>query len=392
MNRKPIARLIYAIPPEHLQQENGTSQRLQTLRRTLADRFAVKETNLLDPPLRRRERMAMLAVGLVGLSNNLRYLALAHRVPAQVEGQLTLLMGNYCACIALLTPNKPLMLDLVDSLTLTDLRGIQSCWRWRPLLYLAQLPSSWLLEKLLRHHTNLQTILITTYREKAWLERLHGPWPNLHVVPNQVQQRISGKQKALVHTDDRLELAFIGSLNWWVNQVSAQRAVRILEGFLSGPGADKTVALNLYGTANSEAQLIPKTNCTRLEVFVHGYVENLDCLIEHNHAAFLPNPIGRGFQNKLLSCVALGLPTIADASMSPHSGKVPSRGPVIYCQEQQEYENALMKLWELSWLDRIKITQESLDYLEKHFSSKMIKNNIESAINANYLGGWYSDR
>lgn len=229
MSNQPRARMIYAVPPDHLKQENGTSQRLKTLRSALAERFELEETNLLNQPLRRRERLAMLLISLIGPSNNWRYLALSHRLPPQTDSQLTLLLGNYCACLALLAPDKPLMLDLVDRLTLTDVRGMQSGWRWRPLIYLAQLPSSWLLEHCLRRHSQLQAVLITTEREKAWLERLHGSWANLHVVPNQVQLQpgFSASPAPRLQDHGPLQLAFIGSLNWWVNQVSARRAVLI---------------------------------------------------------------------------------------------------------------------------------------------------------------------
>ncbi|MCX5938760.1 MAG: hypothetical protein NTW02_11330 [Cyanobium sp. LacPavin_0920_WC12_MAG_62_9] len=376
------ARMIYAVPPDHLKQENGTSQRLQSLRRALAERFELEETNLLNPPLRRHEKLAMLLLGLLGLSNNWRYLALAHRLPPQADSQLTLLLGNYCACLALLTPDKPLMLDLVDSLTLTDLRGIQSGWRWRPLLYLAQLPSSWLLEHRLRRHSQLQAVLITTEREKAWLERLHGSWTNLHVVPNQVQlpPAISASQAPRLQDQEPLQLAFIGSLNWWVNQVSARRAVWVLERFLQGPGVDKTVVLNLYGTASSSAHLFPKSNCRGLKIFYHGYVETLDCLVGQNHAAFLPNPIGRGFQNKLLNCVALGLPTIAHVSMNPHRTSEPTPGPVIYCQAQADYDAALLNLWSLTQDQRDAIASTSNTYIKHFFSSKRINRSLGGAL------------
>jgi hypothetical protein len=380
MSPQPRARLIYAVPPDHLTQENGTNHRLQNLRSCLAQRFEVEETNLLDPPLCRRERLAMLLTGLLGLSNNLRYLALAHRLPPQGDTQITLLLGNYCACLALLTPHRPLLLDLVDSLTLTDVRGMQSGWRWRPLLYLAQLPSSWLLEHRLRRHPHLHAVLITTDREKAWLKWLHGSWANLHVVPNQVRPRICGTQPPPLQANGTLQLAFIGSLGWWVNQFSARRAVRILERFLQGTGTDITVVLNLYGTACIHADHLPKTRCSRLEIIAHGYIETLDCLAEQNHAAFLPNPIGRGFQNKLLSCVALGLPTIAHASMSPHSAKETTPGPVVYCQSQADYENALRRMWTLSEGDREAIASSSKAYVEQFFSSRTINRSLRDAL------------
>ena len=380
MKQRPRARLIYAVPPEHLKQENGTSQRLQSLRSCLAAQFEVEETNLLDPPLRRRERLAMLLTGLLGLSNNLRYLALAHRLPPHAGSRLTLLMGNYCACLALITPHRPLLLDLVDSLTLTDVRGMQSRWRWRPLLYLAQLPSSWLLEHRLRRHRQLQSVLITTEREKAWLEGLHGTWPNLQVVPNYLQAQISKTQPPPLQTFGTVQLAFIGSLGWWVNQVSARRAVQILERFLQGPGSGRAVVLNLYGTASYHGQAIPKTRCSRLEIIAHGYVDTLDCMAQQNHAAFLPNPIGRGFQNKLLSCVALGLPTIAHTSMSPHHPDEPAPGPVFYCRNQTDYDNALLNLWPLSQEQRDAIAQASETYIERFFSSTMINLNLGDAL------------
>ena len=383
MSNQPRARMIYAVTPDHLKQENGTSQRLKTLRSALAERFELEETNLLNQPLRRRERLAMLLISLIGLSNNWRYLALSHRLPPQTDSQLTLLLGNYCACLALLAPDKPLMLDLVDSLTLTDVRGMQSGWRWRPLIYLAQLPSSWLLEHCLRRHSQLQAVLITTEREKAWLERLHGSWANLHVVPNQVQLQpgFSASPAPRLQDHGPLQLAFIGSLNWWVNQVSARRAVRILERFLRSPGVNKVVVLNLYGTANSSVHLLPKSNCRSLKVVHHGYVEILGCIPGRNHAAFLPNPIGRGFQNKLLNCVALGLPTIAHVSMSPHQTSEPAPGPVIYCQGQADYDAALLSLWSLTQDQREAITSTSGTYLERFFSSTRINRSLGEALN-----------
>ena len=382
MSKLPRARMIYAVPPDHLKQENGTSQRLQSLRSALGERFELEETNLLNPPPRRCERLAMLLIGLLGLSNNWRYLALAHRIPPQNDSQLTLLIGNYCACLALLTPHKPLLLDLVDSLTLTDVRGIQSRWRWRPLLYLAQLPSSWLLEHRLRRHPNLQAVLITTEREKTWLEKVHGSWANLHVVPNHVQlpQEISARQAPLLQDHGPLQLAFIGSLSWWVNQVSALRAVRILERFLQSTGIDKTVVLNLYGTSSRSAESLPKTSCRRLDIISHGYVGSLASLAEHNHAAFLPNPIGRGFQNKLLNCVALGLPTIADVSMSPHRTSEHTPGTVIYCKAQADYDAALLSLWRLTPNQRDNIINTSATYIERFFSSTRINSSLGGAL------------
>lgn len=383
MTKQPKARIIYAVPPEHLKQENGTSQRLHSLRSALGERFELEETNLLNPPPRRRERLAMIVISLLGLSNNWRYLALAHRLPPQTDSQLTLLLGNYCACLGLLAPHRPLILDLVDSLTLTDVRGMQSLWRWRPLLYIAQLPGSWLLEHRLRRHSHLQAVLITTEREKAWLEQLHGSWANLHVVPNQVQlpPSISANQTPLLKDHGPLQLAFIGSLSWWVNQVSARRAVRILERFLQSSGVGKTVVLNLYGTSSQSAQPLPKTRCNRLDIIAHGYIDSLATLPEHNHAAFLPNPIGRGFQNKLLNCVALGLPTIAHISMSPHRRSEPMAGPVFYCKFQADYEAALLRLWQLTPNDRDNIEQTSTNYIAHFFSSKKIKSSLGGALN-----------
>jgi glycosyltransferase involved in cell wall biosynthesis len=353
---------------------------LQSLRHALAQRFEVEETNLLDPPLNRREQLGMLVAGLLGLSNNWRYRSLAHRLPAQADSQLTLLVGNYCACLAPLTQQRPLLLDLVDSLTLTDMRGMQSRWRWRPLLYLLQLPSSWLLEHRLKRHRHLQGVLITTEREQAWLERLHGPWTNLHVIPNQVQPHSGTWRPPALPSHGPLQLAFIGSLHWWVNLVSARRAVQILERFLQGPGADTTVVLNLYGTASSSSQPRLSTRCKRLQIIAHGYVDTLASLAEHNHAAFLPNPIGRGFQNKLLSCVALGLPTIAHTSMSPHSTAEPSSGPVIYCESQSDYDQALLSLWNLKEPERIAIARASENYIEHFFSSTAISRSLNEAL------------
>jgi hypothetical protein len=380
MSKPPRALLVYAVPPEHLKQDNGTSHRLQSLRHALAQRFEVEETNLLDPPLNRREQLGMLVAGLLGLSNNWRYRSLAHRLPAQADSQLTLLVGNYCACLAPLTQQRPLLLDLVDSLTLTDMRGMQSRWRWRPLLYLLQLPSSWLLEHRLKRHRHLQGVLITTEREQAWLERLHGPWTNLHVIPNQVQPHSGTWRPPALPSHGPLQLAFIGSLHWWVNLVSARRAVQILERFLQGPGADTTVVLNLYGTASSSSQPRLSTRCKRLQIIAHGYVDTLASLAEHNHAAFLPNPIGRGFQNKLLSCVALGLPTIAHTSMSPHSTAEPSSGPVIYCESQSDYDQALLSLWNLKEPERIAIARASENYIEHFFSSTAISRSLNEAL------------
>jgi len=126
---------------------------------------------------------------------------------------------------------------------------------------------------------------------------------------------------------------------------------------------------------------LPKSNCRSLKVVHHGYVEILGCLPGRNHAAFLPNPIGRGFQNKLLNCVALGLPTIAHVSMSPHQTSEPAPGPVIYCQGQADYDAALLSLWSLTQDQREAITSTSGTYLERFFSSTRINRSLGEALN-----------
>jgi hypothetical protein len=224
--------------------------------------------------------------------------------------------------------------------------------------------------------------LITTNREKRWLEKLHGSWAKVHVMPNQVHPRISDVKKTLVISHEVLNLAFIGSLSWWVNQVAAQKAVCILDKFLkTGQSGDREIILNVYGTDSIHIKKLLKKRCEGLKIVNHGYVENLNCIADNNHAAFLPNRIGRGFQNKMFSCLALGMPTIAHISMNPDNPKDVSRSPVIYCRKQKEYEEALIKVWTLTEEDRKRIAKESLDYIVNNCSSLAIEGKINDALN-----------
>ncbi len=374
----PRAHMVYAVPPQHLLRQNGTSQRLHSLRLALQQHYQLRETNLLAAPLRLRERLSMALISLLSLSNNLRYLALRHRLPARRPGDLMVLVGPYCACLALGAADGPLAVDLIDSLTLTDIRGVQSRWRWRPLLYACQLPSSWLLERLLLGHNRLNAVLVTTEREQAWLERVHGRHGRLHALPNHVATPPLLDPTPELTASTPLQLAFVGALSWWVNRLNAQNAVRILNTFLQGPGAGRSIVFNLYGSGQPARW--PGAHLPQLQIRLHGYCDDLREVARSNHAAFLPNPIGRGFQNKLLSCVGMGMPTIAGATMNPHRQPDEAPSPVMYCRHQADYEHALLSLWQLSDAQRGQIAARSRAYVQAHYSADRIAQLLAAAL------------
>ena len=367
----PTLYLIYAVPRHQLLRENGTSRRLDSLRACFGSNYSIIDINLLENDLENVDRWATLFFIAFGL-NNFRYLFLSRKLPGLPANSNVLISGIYSAFLGLTLRNVRLSVDLVDSLSLTDVRGMQSLWYCRPIYHFLQFPISFLLERLLLRRKSIQSIFVTTHAEREWLKRLHFDSPLLHVLSNSIDSLLGYSNSESSHVKDCLplerSLAFIGSLDWWVNRRMFKDAIRLLKLYLKKHDTSQPVCLNVYGDESIQG-VIRDDRLPALKVTHKGYFESADEIYRENHAAFLPNSAGRGFQNKLFTCLSIGLPTIAHFSMNPMGLHVSAdRGsladnPAIFCRTDADYMSAISSVFLLELHQRLLLRQTCRQFL-----------------------------
>jgi len=356
----PVLYLVYAIPRWQLSRENGTSRRIDSLKRCFENTHHIVDVNLLEDSVSRIDKLIIFLFIAFGL-NNFRYLILSRRLPEFPEHSTVLLTGIYSAFLGAFIRHVNLSIDLVDSLSLSDVRGIQSMWRFRPAYHFVQFPVSFLLERLLLSRRCVKSIFVTTQAERDWLRQIHSHHSLLRVLPNTIPVTTFNHLPELNNDYDHLpnvfSLAFIGSLDWWVNRRMLVVALNLLRKFLNMQNIVQCLNLNIYGDnpLDSFENIRVHPNLT---LTPKGFFDSPREVYSDNHAAFLPNSIGRGFQNKLFTCLSLGLPTIAHVSMNPlglnqlYSNQDFSPNPAIFCQTDSDYMSALSHVLLMDSLQR----------------------------------------
>ena len=378
---RPTLYLIYAVPRHQLRRENGTSRRLDSLRACFGSDYSVIDINLLENDLQHVDRLVTRLFIAVGL-NNFRYLFLSRKLPDLPVNSNVLVSGIYSAFLGLTLRHVRLSIDLVDSLSLTDVRGVQSLWHCRPIYHCLQFPISFLLERFLLRRKAIQSIFVTTYAEREWLKRLHFDSPHLHVLSNSIDTLLAYSKSDSSHANNCLpsqrSLAFIGSLDWWVNRRMLKDALRLLRMYLNKHDASQPICLNVYGdesTRNIDLNDLPST----LNVVHKGYYESVQEVFAENHAAFLPNSVGRGFQNKLFTCLSIGLPTVAHESMNPvglhtsaYRGSM-SDNPVIFCRTEADYMSAISSVFLMDFHQRLLLRKACHQFLANWHQNSLLE-------------------
>ena len=387
ISHQPILYLVYAIPERQLLCENGTSRRLDSLRGCFCSDFKIVDINLLGEQISFLDRCLIFILIAIGL-NNFRYLFLARRLPQFSGNSTVLLTGIYSAFLGLMIRDIKVSIDLVDSLSLSDVRGIQSFWRCRPVYHFIQLPISYIIEYLLLSSQHIKSVFVATQAEQNWLQKIHHKSKNLHVLSNsifpQLDYRKFGQMSPYILPNTTYCLAFIGSLDWWVNRRMLIIALRLLDKFLRSQSRIKAIQLHIYGESTNQA-VDARGLHPELKAIQKGYFNNPSTVYSENHAAFLPNSIGRGFQNKLFSCLAIGLPTIAHVSMNPlgrppHDQQIGScANPVLFCDSESDYMNALLRVFLLDSDQRLHVKQASHEFL--HAFDQATQTQFSSACN-----------
>ena len=388
--QRPRLYLIYAIPRHQLLSENGTSRRLDSLRECFGRTYRIVDINLLANNAALIDRLATFFFLAIGL-NNLRYLFLSRHLPHLPTDSNVLISGIYSAFLGLTLRDVRLSVDLVDSLSLTDVRGMQSFWRIRPLYHILQFPISFLLERLLLNRKNLKSVFVTTPAERDWLSRIHFDAPRLHVLSNSIDSlldtTLSESESSLNCLPPQFSLAFIGSLDWWVNKRMLKAALRLLKTYLNKEDVAQVVHLHVYGEQFVD-NLNREAHHPALKIIHKGYFHSAQEVYQDNHAAFLPNSIGRGFQNKLFSCLSIGLPTIAHTSMNPlgphcwREQRARPNNPAIFCKTDADYMEALSRVFLMEAQQRLAVRQSCHQFLaDWHQQTQAEYHDIVSTIN-----------
>jgi len=349
-NNMPRLYLIYAILPEQLQYSNGTALRLTSLRKCFSVSYEIIEINLLSVRPTLKQKILSKILIFLGL-NNLRYLPLVSRIPNLSRSDKVLFSGIYCSSLALLFRHIQCSVDLVDSLTRTDWRGIQSFWYLRPIYHLIQFPISFLLEKLVLNSPCINTIFLTTEKEVIWLDYFHGQSKKVAILPN-----LLPSPAALSYTstdfDGKLllaskpgcvDVAVLASLDWWVNRKMFVECVSILSLYQSTRPNAPCFKLHLYGTPDSCKHLARVIVNPRIILLNFGIIDSLNIISITCRFALLPNLIGRGFQNKLFSMLGTSIPLIVDESMMPYENNSQRAVPpsLFICSSKDQYLSSI---------------------------------------------------
>lgn len=355
-NNMPRLYLVYAILPEQLQYSNGTVLRLTSLRECFSVSYQIVEINLLSFRPTQKQKILSRILIFLGL-NNLKYLPLVSRIPSLSSSDKVLFSGIYCSSLALFFRHIQCSVDLVDSLTRTDWRGIQSFWYLRPIYHLIQFPISFLIEKLVLNSPCIKTIFLTTEREVIWLDSFHGQSKKVAILPNLLQSPAALSYTStdfdgkllLPSNSGCVDVAVLASLDWWVNRKMFVECVSILSLYQSTRPNAPCFKLHLFGTPGSSKHFARIIVSPRIILLNCGIIDSLNIISATCKFALLPNLIGRGFQNKLFSMLGTSIPLIVDESMMPcennsQRGVPPS---LFICSSKDQYLSSIDKVLSL---------------------------------------------
>ena len=107
----------------------------------------------------------------------------------------------------------------------------------------------------------------------------------------------------------------------------------------------------------------------------HGYVDDAAVIKGANDAAFFINTIGRGFQNKLFTGLALGLPTIVHETMDPRIRDLTNTLAFI-CSSELDIFRAIDYVRTANFVELKQRRENTLKLIEEEYSFASIRNSI----------------
>lgn len=228
--------------------------------------------------------------------------------------------------------------------------------------------------------------LITTDYEKEYLSKEFSldssTLDKIKIVGNFVDQELIdfGERSAEKYEDATSDftMAFIGNLSYYPNEQAVLRLVKLFNIFLTKSKSYKrNPKLLIIGKNPTKKIKNVSSKVSNIELL--GYVENLQDISNRVHLFVLPMRIASGIQNKLLTGLALGIPTIISRRARFCKELVDGKN-VIFADTDEEYLAKLEHYYDHP--EELKqISYEANLFAKKYLAKEyVIKNFIESLL------------